>query len=111
MPPAVRGADTGSNFCDDPRAGAETGIGKPLFAQMIERSRIGSNPVRLQERRGIGHQPQPAQIIHNTLMIFSAHPTAINIINPQQKPPAEFARAIMRNQRGPGMAQMQRPGG
>ncbi len=52
-------------------------------------------------------QSQPLEVGKDGIDMFRAAPGAVNILDPQDKPPACVARAVMRQNRRPGMAPVQ----
>src|SRR3546814_10450714 len=55
-------------------------------------------------------QPQPGEVGEDRLDMLGAAARAVDILDPEQEPPAAGARGIMRADRREGVAEMQPPG-
>ncbi len=53
---------------------------------------------------------EPAQILEHPFDMLGPRPAGVDILDTQQEGAASLARIIMREQRGIGMAEVQRPG-
>ena len=72
-----RGGDVG--------AGAEAGINEPVGAQPVERGGIVRDALRLDQRRRVGRDPEPRQILHDPRDEFGAAAAGVEILDPQQE--------------------------
>ena len=91
-------------------AGAGTGIEQAALGQRFQPRGIGGDLVGLAVDRAIPCQTQPCQILDNLRLPLRAAPLKIGILHPEQELPTRRPRAVMGEDGGIGMAQMQRPG-
>jgi hypothetical protein len=90
--------------------GAAAGVEQPGPAQGIGGGFIGCNAPRLRSHLAPG-EAEPGEVGAEGFGQLGPAARAVDILDPQQERAARCPRAIVRDDRGPGMAEMQRPVG
>src|SRR5204863_5472165 len=90
---------------------AKTGIEQPPHrVELRQRRAVIVEMLGLTADRPIPIEPDPAQILDNSLGVFRAAARVVDVLDAQQKAPARFARRAPSLQRRTHMAEMQIPG-
>ena len=103
----VRRGDAGG----DVGAGAEAGVEQALGAQAIQRGFVERQALRLEHHLAVPCQPEPFEIGEDRGDMFGAAAGAVDILDAQQEAAAVRAGIIVREDRRPGVAEMQPPRG
>ena len=107
----MRGRGAGRNLTRNVGPGAETGIDQPAPLQILKRHPVKRGALRLEDDFAFPLQAQPEQILDNPVDMVRARAGGVDILDPQQEVAVRARRKIMREERRPGMAEMQAPGG
>ena len=89
-------------------AGAAAWIQEAERPQVIRRALVAGNPLRLW-RHFAPFKAQPGKIVAESLRQFRPAARAVNVLDPQQEFAAIGQCAIVRDDRGVGVAEMERP--
>src|SRR3546814_1227842 len=92
----VRRRHARGDLARDSRTGAEAGVDEAPRLQRLERGGIGIAPVRLEQHVAVPAQPQPGEVGEDRLDMLGAAARAVDILDPEQEPPAAGARGILR---------------
>jgi hypothetical protein len=92
-------------------AGAEAGVEQAHRAQPVERGVVQREALGLEDDLAVPAQPEPFEIGKDRGDMLGPAPRPVDILDPEQEHAPGRPREIMRLQRGPGVAQMEPPGG
>ena len=94
----------------DVRARARARIEQAAPPQIVERAAVAVAAPGLAHHRLGPAQAEPAEAVEDLLLPFGPVASLIEIVDAQQERAALAARRVVREQRGMGVAEMQRPG-
>ena len=103
----MRRVSGSGDFRRDVLAGAKAGINQPPVPEAPQRRYVIFKMIRLAAHRGFPGQAEPAQVLDNAVLELGPATALVDVLDPQQKPPAVGGRLAPGDPGRIGMAQVQ----